>query len=149
MGKQRGKKTTSFELVFRVKKHYNLICASLGEGAALSEGLTTFCSQLFSSSFVEGDARLVVATLIPKLQRHALCQAASKCLCQVGGLCFWARNFKKRGSWGCQVQPGHACVCCWDGVCRELLGTWRNQWAVLISKVRFIFAATDSSKGSW
>lgn len=57
MGEQREKKTTSFELVFRVKKHYNLICASLGEGAALSEGLTTFCSQLFSSFFVEAHRR--------------------------------------------------------------------------------------------
>lgn len=56
-GETERKKTTSFELVFRVKKHYNLICASLGEGAALSEGLTTFCFQLFSSSFVEAHRR--------------------------------------------------------------------------------------------
>lgn len=40
-------KNTSFELVFQVRKHYNVICTSLGEGAALSEGLTTFSSQLF------------------------------------------------------------------------------------------------------
>lgn len=75
-----------------------------------------FLPSFFSLSFIEvhrrctGDTRLVVAMLILRPQSHVLCQAASKCLSQVGGLCFWARNFKKRDSCSFQVQPGPVCV---------------------------------------